>query len=53
MLAAQPDRTPGGVLGEWMWPEDVAEAIAFLAGDRARMITGATIDVTAGEYMRT
>jgi NAD(P)-dependent dehydrogenase (short-subunit alcohol dehydrogenase family) len=52
-LADQPDRTPGGVLGEWMWPEDVAEAIAFLAGDRARMITGSTIDVTAGEFMRT
>jgi NAD(P)-dependent dehydrogenase (short-subunit alcohol dehydrogenase family) len=29
--------------------EDVAEAVVFLASDRARMITGQTLDVNGGE----
>jgi NAD(P)-dependent dehydrogenase (short-subunit alcohol dehydrogenase family) len=32
---------------------DVAEAIAFLASDRARHITGESLNVAAGSYMRT
>jgi NAD(P)-dependent dehydrogenase (short-subunit alcohol dehydrogenase family) len=32
--------------------EDVAEAVVFLASDRARMITGQSILVNAGELMR-
>ena len=32
--------------------EDVANAVAFLASDRARMITGQTLLVNAGELMR-
>jgi 3-oxoacyl-[acyl-carrier protein] reductase len=32
---------------------DVAEAIAFLASERARHITGETLNVAAGSYMRT
>jgi NAD(P)-dependent dehydrogenase (short-subunit alcohol dehydrogenase family) len=52
-LAATPDRRPGGLLPGWIWPEDVAEAVAFLCSSRARMITGSIVDVTAGEYMRT
>jgi NAD(P)-dependent dehydrogenase (short-subunit alcohol dehydrogenase family) len=31
-------------------PDDVADAIAFLASDRARSITGQTLDVNAGRW---
>lgn len=39
-------------LGEMAADEDVAQAAAFLASDRARMITGQTLMVNAGELMR-
>lgn len=39
--------TPLGV--PWVEPEDVAGAYVFLASDEARMVTGATIDVSAGD----
>jgi 3-oxoacyl-[acyl-carrier protein] reductase len=32
-------------------PDDVADAIAFLASDRARSITGQTLDVNAGRWV--
>lgn len=41
-------RIPLGRLG---LPEDIAEAVAFLAGPRAAYITGATIHVNGGMYM--
>ncbi len=41
-------RIPLGRLGS---PEDVAEAVAFLAGPRAAYITGATLHVNGGMYM--
>jgi len=41
-------RVPLGRLGT---PEDVAEAVAFLAGPRAAYITGATLHVNGGIYM--
>ncbi|MDT3441907.1 MULTISPECIES: SDR family NAD(P)-dependent oxidoreductase [unclassified Pseudofrankia] len=31
---------------------DIAEAVAFLASDRARFITGETLNVAAGQFMR-
>jgi NAD(P)-dependent dehydrogenase (short-subunit alcohol dehydrogenase family) len=39
-------------LGEIPADEDVAECVAFLLSDRARMITGQSILVNAGEFMR-
>ncbi len=40
-------KTPLGV--PWIEPQDVAPLIAFLASDAARMISGATFDVTGGD----
>lgn len=56
MTAALPDmvkeemlkRIPMRKLGE---PKDVAEAVAFLASDNAKYITGETIHVNGGMYM--
>ena len=39
-------------LGEIPAEEDVAEAVAFFCSDRARMITGETLQVNAGQLMR-
>ena len=39
---------PLGRLGK---PEDVAEAVLFLASDRASFITGEIIDVNGGAWM--
>jgi NAD(P)-dependent dehydrogenase (short-subunit alcohol dehydrogenase family) len=46
--------SPGsrGPLGTYADAGDVAEAIAFVASDRARHITGEIINVAAGSYMR-
>ena len=43
--AAQADRTP---LGRLCTPEDVAQAVAFVASDRARFMTGAELVVDGG-----
>jgi 3-oxoacyl-[acyl-carrier protein] reductase len=32
--------------------DDIAETIAFLASDRARCVTGESINVASGSYMR-
>jgi SDR family mycofactocin-dependent oxidoreductase len=40
-------RTPLGV--PWIEPEDVSPVVVFLASDAARMVSGATYDVTAGD----
>lgn len=40
-------KTPLGV--PWIEPEDVASVVIFLASDAARMVSGATYDVTAGD----
>ena len=33
----------------WLEPEDVAPVVVFLASDAARMVSGATYDVTGGD----
>jgi NAD(P)-dependent dehydrogenase (short-subunit alcohol dehydrogenase family) len=40
-------RTPLGV--PWIEPNDVAPVVVFLASDAARMVSGATYDVTGGD----
>jgi NAD(P)-dependent dehydrogenase (short-subunit alcohol dehydrogenase family) len=47
LLAA---KTPLGV--PWIEPVDVAPVLVFLASDAARMVSGATYDVTAGDSAR-
>jgi len=44
-FASPPMRTP-------VRAEDIAEAVAFLASDRARHVTGEVLNVAAGAYMR-
>lgn len=56
-LGVSQDVVVGGItqnmpLGEIPADEDVAEAVAFLLSDRARMITGQSLLVNAGELMR-
>lgn len=41
-------KIPSGQMGE---PKDIAEAVAFLASDGAKYITGQTIHVNGGMYM--
>jgi 3-oxoacyl-[acyl-carrier protein] reductase len=43
------ERTP---LRRWCMPDDVADVIAFLASEESRFITGETITVSGGWYMR-
>ena len=43
-------KTPLGV--PWIDPGDVAPVVVFLASDAARMVSGATYDVTGGDSAR-
>jgi 3-oxoacyl-[acyl-carrier protein] reductase len=42
-------RVPVGRLGT---PQDVAAAVAYLASDAAGFVTGTTLDVNGGLFMR-
>jgi len=48
VLAEEESRTPTGFLGE---PADVAALVTFLASDKARYISGATIQVDGGSTL--
>ena len=48
-LEAARARIPVGRFGE---PHEVAELVAFLSSDSAAYITGATLDVNGGTFMR-
>ncbi|MEU1370872.1 SDR family oxidoreductase [Streptomyces sp. NPDC005803] len=41
-----------GVLGDLPHARDIAEAVAYLASERARFVTGEILNVAAGSYMR-
>lgn len=45
--AKQAEKTPLGIA--FIAPEDVAPVVVFLASDEARMVSGATYDVTGGD----
>jgi 3-oxoacyl-[acyl-carrier protein] reductase len=45
-------RTEQILLREFAHPEDIAEAIVFLASSSAKHITGATLDINGGYYLR-
>lgn len=46
-------KTKPGPLGDVPGTADIAEAVAFLASDRAAFITGEVLNVAGGSYMRT
>jgi NAD(P)-dependent dehydrogenase (short-subunit alcohol dehydrogenase family) len=51
-VAATSDFWKDLVMGERVPPEDVAEVVAFLASGRVRHLSGATLDVNGGSYIR-
>jgi 2-hydroxycyclohexanecarboxyl-CoA dehydrogenase len=38
-------------LGRWQTPEDIADMVVFLSSERARNVTGQTINVDGGQVM--
>jgi 3-oxoacyl-[acyl-carrier protein] reductase len=57
LIAAWPESQRAQVRGQiplarFATPQEIAEAVCFLAGDSASFITGATLDVNGGLYLR-
>jgi NAD(P)-dependent dehydrogenase (short-subunit alcohol dehydrogenase family) len=49
--AVQQDIAAETALRRLPTPDDIADAVVFLASDRARSITGQTLDVNGGRWM--
>jgi NAD(P)-dependent dehydrogenase (short-subunit alcohol dehydrogenase family) len=39
-------------MGEWVPPEEIADAVAYLASGTCRHLTGATLDINGASYVR-
>jgi NAD(P)-dependent dehydrogenase (short-subunit alcohol dehydrogenase family) len=50
-LAAAAKLIDGVPLGRWGQPDEIADAIAYVASDRASFITGTVIRVNGGNHM--
>ena len=48
---AAPAEVPGIPIGRLGWPEEMAEAICWLASDRSSFVTGHVLQVNGGRYM--
>lgn len=48
----RPDMSQLNPFGRLATPEEVVDAVCFLASDRARFLTGVVLDVNGGQYMR-
>ena len=48
VLKADHSAIPVGRLGK---PEEIARAVAFLAGEEGGFITGSTLSINGGQYM--
>jgi 3-oxoacyl-[acyl-carrier protein] reductase len=42
----------GQLIKQWGEPKDIAAAALYLASDAAKFVTGATLDVNGGSYIR-
>jgi NAD(P)-dependent dehydrogenase (short-subunit alcohol dehydrogenase family) len=48
---AAPETAPGIPVGRLGWPEEMAEAICWLASDRSSFVTGHVLHANGGRYM--
>ena len=46
-----PAEVPGIPVGRLGWPEEMAEAICWLASDRSSFVTGHVLQANGGRYM--
>jgi NAD(P)-dependent dehydrogenase (short-subunit alcohol dehydrogenase family) len=47
----EPEEVPGIPVGRLGWPEEMAEAICWLASDRSSFVTGHVLHANGGRYM--
>ena len=51
VIDSDPRYEQQNIVGRMAEPEEIAEAVCFLAGDRAAYITGTVLSVNGGLYM--